>query len=163
MSDDGADLPHASRLDIVPIDLSKMADVDRRASMRRLAQIGVVATHRLLPILATNPFVRDRERRKARLGRGLAEAVTELGVTFVKLGQLLASSPSIAGQTLADAMRCVLDDGPSIPFDQVRAIVEDDLGRPSASVFRRSTKGPSPPRRWRSCTGRPCTTDATSR
>src|SRR6476619_341627 len=127
LSDDGAHVSHASRLDIVPIDLSQMSEVDRAASMRRLVQIGAVATHRLLPILVTNPFVRDRERRKARFGRGLAEAVTELGVTFVKLGQLIASSPSIAGQTLADAMRGVLDDGPSIPFDQVRAIVEDEL------------------------------------
>jgi len=126
---------HAGRLDIVPVDLSKMTEVDRVASMRRLVQIGAVATHRLLPVLATNPFVRDRDRRKARLGRGLAVAVTDLGVTFVKLGQLIASSPSIAGQTLADAMRGVLDDGPSIPFEQVRAIVEDDLGRPLPSVF----------------------------
>ena len=129
------------------------------ASMRRLVQIGAVATRRLLPVLVTNPFVRDRDRRKARLGRGLAVAVTDLGVTFVKLGQLIASSPSIAGQTLADAMRGVLDDGPSIPFEQVRAIVEDDLGRPlgvGVLVDRRTAR--SPLRRSRSCTGRRCST-----
>jgi aarF domain-containing kinase len=126
---------HAGRLEIVQVDLPAMVDVDRLTSLRRLGRITAVVWRRLVPVIVTNVLVRDAERRRARFGRALALAVTDLGVTFVKLGQLLASSPSIAGQTLADAMRGVLDDGPSIPFHQVRAIVEDDLGRSLTSVF----------------------------
>ena len=126
---------HAGRLTIVQVDLPAMIDVDRLTSVRRFVRICAVAGRRLLPVIITNLLVRDPDRRRARLGRALAVAVTDLGVTFVKLGQLLASSPSIAGQTLADAMRGVLDQGPSIPFHEVRAIVEDDLGRPLGSVF----------------------------
>jgi hypothetical protein len=56
-------------------------------------------------------------------------------VTFTKLGQMLASSPSLAGETLSNAMRGVLDDGPSVPIADVRRIVEHDLGRPIDQVF----------------------------
>jgi len=126
---------HAGRLDIVPVDLSTVAPVRRSASLRRLLQLSAVVMHRVLLVIVTNRFVRDRDRRKARLGRSLAIAVAELGVTFVKIGQLLASSPSIAGKTLSDAMRVVLDDGPSIPFEDVRRIVERDLGRRMEDVF----------------------------
>jgi hypothetical protein len=126
---------HASRLEIIPVDLSATTRVRRRTSVRRLVRIGSVVGRRVVPVVATNLFVRDADRRKARLGERLASAASELGVTFVKLSQILASSPSIAGQTLADAMRGVLDDGPPIPFTDVRAIVEADLGRRLEDVF----------------------------
>jgi hypothetical protein len=118
------------------VDLAALTSVTRRASVARLLRIGYVAARRLGPVVLARPFVRDDERRRGQLGRALSIAVTDLGVTFVKLGQLLASSPSIAGQTLADAMRGVLDDGPPVPFDEVRRIVEADLGRPLEQVFR---------------------------
>ncbi len=119
---------HSQRLEITPLDLSATAAVHPTASLLRLAQIVGVLSWRVGPVVLSNPWVRDRERRRARLGKGLATAVSELGVTFVKIGQLLASSPSIAGQTLADAMRGVLDEGPSVPFDDLRRIIEGDLG-----------------------------------
>lgn len=122
-------------LELEPLDLPGLGDVERLVSLRRLLQITAVTGRRLGPVLVTNPFLRDRDRRKARVGRALALGVTDLGVTFVKLGQLLASSPSIAGPTLAEAMRGVLDQGPAIPFAQVRSIVETDLARPLEQVF----------------------------
>jgi hypothetical protein len=126
---------HAGRLEILPVDLSSTTTVRRRTSVRRFVRIGAVFGRRVVPVVAGNAFVRDRDRRKARLGGSLASAASDLGVAFVKFGQLLASSPSIAGETLADAMRGVLDDGPPIPFRDVRAIVEGDLGRPLDEVF----------------------------
>lgn len=133
---------HASRLEIIPIDLTAEVTVRRATSLRRILQICIVGMRLVLPVIVTNVFVRDRSRRKARLGHSLAMAVSALGVTFVKLGQLLASSPSIAGATLADAMRSVLDDGPSLPFDEVRRIVEHDLGRSLKEAF--ATFEPTP-------------------
>jgi hypothetical protein len=118
-----------------PLDLTEYAKTRPLASVARLAHIGAVTTRRLGPVMARRPFVRDPERRRAQLGEALALTVHDLGVTFVKLGQLLASSPSIAGQTLADAMRSVLDDGPAVPFAQVRKIIEADLGKPLDAVF----------------------------
>lgn len=120
---------------IVPVDLHALASVSPLARVRRLLRIVGVTGYRLGPVLLRRPFVRDPEHRRRQLGRALALGVTDLGVTFVKLGQLLASSPSVAGQTLSNAMRGVLDDGPAIPFSEVRAIVEGDLGRPLDAVF----------------------------
>lgn len=121
--------------EVVAIDLGAAAAVRRRDSLRRAVKIGAVVTRRLGPVLARRPFVRDDERRRHQLGEGLNAAVSELGATFVKLGQVLASSPSIAGETLSNAMRGVLDDGPAVPYHQVRATVEADLGRPLDAVF----------------------------
>ena len=115
-----------------------LSDARRRCPtalrVRRLAQITRVTTRQLGPALLRWSRHRDTDLREA-IGRPLRDMVLELGVTFVKLGQLLASSPSVSGAALADAMRGVLDAGPAVPFAQLRAIIETDLGRPLESVF----------------------------
>jgi hypothetical protein len=135
MTEAGSAGRHSARLEITPVDLSATAAVHPAASLLRLAQIVGVLSWRVGPVVLSNPLVKDRDRRRARLGKGLATAVSELGVTFVKIGQLVASSPSIAGQTLADAMRTVLDEGPSVPFDELRRIIEGDLDRTIEEAF----------------------------
>jgi hypothetical protein len=75
--------------------------------------------------------------RRDLLGPPLRRAAEDLGPTFVKLGQLLASSPSIAGPALADQLRGLLDDGPGIELAAIRRIVEEDTGRRFGEVFAR--------------------------
>jgi predicted unusual protein kinase regulating ubiquinone biosynthesis (AarF/ABC1/UbiB family) len=59
----------------------------------------------------------------------------ELGGTFVKFGQIVASSPGLFGPLLADEFRSCLDTGPAIPADQVREFVEDELGMRLEEAF----------------------------
>src|SRR3954470_19367751 len=59
----------------------------------------------------------------------------DLGGTFIKFGQLIASSPSIFGDAVAHEFRTFLDSGPSVPYAQVRAVIERDLGRSLGDVF----------------------------
>src|SRR3954454_1635381 len=61
--------------------------------------------------------------------------VGDLGGTFIKFGQLIASSPSIFGDAVAHEFRGFLDSGPAVPFDQVRAVIEADLGRTLDDMF----------------------------
>ena len=68
-------------------------------------------------------------------GPALRKASQDLGVTFVKLGQILASSPSISGQVLSDEMRGLLDDGPPEPLSELRRTIEEDTGRSFSSLF----------------------------
>ncbi|HEV3495348.1 MAG TPA: AarF/UbiB family protein, partial [Actinomycetes bacterium] len=76
--------------------------------------------------------------------RGLAEAVSAglvdafmaLGPTFVKLGQLIASSPGMFPAPLADACLRTLDDVPPFPAARALEIVEDDLGAAASEIFR---------------------------
>jgi predicted unusual protein kinase regulating ubiquinone biosynthesis (AarF/ABC1/UbiB family) len=73
---------------------------------------------------------------------GLVEAYMALGPTFVKLGQLIASSPGMFPAPLADACLRTLSDVPPFPAAQALEIVEDDLGAAADQVF--ATFDPAP-------------------
>jgi predicted unusual protein kinase regulating ubiquinone biosynthesis (AarF/ABC1/UbiB family) len=66
---------------------------------------------------------------------GLVDAFMALGPTFVKLGQMIASSPGMFPAPLADACLRTLDDVPPFPAEAALAIVEDDLGVAAADAF----------------------------
>ena len=119
---------------IEPVDL-RISTVSRRTRARRAARVAWVLTTRLGPVPLRWLLHRRRRSFRDLLGAPLQHAVFDLGVTFIKLGQLIASSPSLAGEVLANAMRGVLDKGPAVPFDQLRAIIEADLERPFDEVF----------------------------
>jgi predicted unusual protein kinase regulating ubiquinone biosynthesis (AarF/ABC1/UbiB family) len=70
------------------------------------------------------------------LSAGLVDAFVVLGPTFVKLGQLIASSPGMFPAPLADACLRTLDDVPPFPAEKALEIVEDDLGASAAETFR---------------------------
>jgi predicted unusual protein kinase regulating ubiquinone biosynthesis (AarF/ABC1/UbiB family) len=94
--------------------------------------------------LARNPghvlrLRRDRDARGAlaeALSLGLVEAFMALGPTFVKLGQLVASSPGMFPAPLADACLRTLDDVPPFPSAVAVETVEDDLGASAGEMFR---------------------------
>jgi predicted unusual protein kinase regulating ubiquinone biosynthesis (AarF/ABC1/UbiB family) len=67
---------------------------------------------------------------------GAVDAFERLGPAFVKLGQIMASSPGVFPEPLADACQRTLDEVP--PFDSAtaRQIIEDDLGHPPEQLFR---------------------------
>ena len=71
----------------------------------------------------------------AAFGRPLRESFERVGGTFVKFGQIIASSPGLFGDELANEFRSCLDTGPVVPFDQVREVVEVELGRKLEEVF----------------------------
>ena len=87
-------------------------------------------------------FVKDRL--KDRDGEALARhtpekrirlALTELGPTFIKLGQLLSTRPDLAGVQLADELKQLQADVPADPPDLVCSLVEEELGQPVAELF----------------------------
>ncbi|TCN50079.1 putative unusual protein kinase regulating ubiquinone biosynthesis (AarF/ABC1/UbiB family) [Rhodococcus sp. SMB37] len=66
---------------------------------------------------------------------GTVDAFEHLGPTFVKLGQLVASSPGLFPAPLADACLRMLDDVPTFPSEQARAVIEKDLGHKIGEMF----------------------------
>ncbi len=58
-----------------------------------------------------------------------------LGPTYVKLGQLIASSPGVFTPALSEEFESLLDRVRPAPADEVHRIIEDQLGRPAAEVF----------------------------
>ena len=62
-------------------------------------------------------------------------ALTELGPTFIKFGQLLSTRPDLIGPELADELSRLQSDAPSDDFSEVRKTVEQELGKPIEQVF----------------------------
>jgi predicted unusual protein kinase regulating ubiquinone biosynthesis (AarF/ABC1/UbiB family) len=71
----------------------------------------------------------------AALARPLRKSFEDLGGTYMKFGQLVASSPGVFGEEFADEFRTCLDTGPVVPFETVRESIERDLGMPLHEAF----------------------------
>jgi predicted unusual protein kinase regulating ubiquinone biosynthesis (AarF/ABC1/UbiB family) len=78
---------------------------------------------------------RGRDVAEDALARAVSLLFQDLGTTFVKFGQLVASSPGIFGERFSEQFRSCLDTGPAVPFELVRATVESTLGRSLAETF----------------------------
>lgn len=62
-------------------------------------------------------------------------ALTEMGVTFIKLGQILSTRPDVVGPALALELSSLQDDTPADPPERVRALVEAELRKPLGELF----------------------------
>ncbi len=62
-------------------------------------------------------------------------ALTELGPTFIKLGQILSTRADLAGPELADELVKLQSDTPADPPEAVRATIEEELGASADIVF----------------------------
>ncbi len=84
-------------------------------------------------------FTRDRQRRAARVarlrGRILRRAMTILGATFIKLGQVMSSRPDLFPPEMIDELRKLQDRLPQFGFWRVRRIVERELSGKLADHF----------------------------
>ena len=72
---------------------------------------------------------------EASVARAIRATFDELGGTFAKFGQLIASSPSIFGDAVSAELRGALDAAPPVPIAAVRASIATDLGRPVEDLF----------------------------
>ncbi|EOD39952.1 hypothetical protein EMIHUDRAFT_466608 [Emiliania huxleyi CCMP1516] len=59
----------------------------------------------------------------------------ELGATYVKLGQFIASSPTLFPPEYVQEFQKCLDATPPMPWSDVKEIVEAELGRPIGQVY----------------------------
>ena len=52
----------------------------------------------------------------------------ELGTTFIKFGQLLASRPDLVGERISEELSKLHDDNPSVSYDEIKEMIETELG-----------------------------------
>ena len=62
-------------------------------------------------------------------------ALTELGTTFIKLGQMMSTRADMVGPELAEELASLQADTPADPPDVVRATIQAELGYPPEELF----------------------------
>jgi aarF domain-containing kinase len=74
--------------------------------------------------------------------RIVRRAFEALGPIFIKLGQVIASSPGLFPRRYADEFQHCLDRVPPFPLARVRATIAEGLGRPVEQVFAHFDEAP---------------------
>ena len=102
----------------------------------RLRELGrAVTTARLLGragVRTLRPGSRPRSERGA---LALRHSFEELGPTYVKLAQLVASSPGLFPDVLADELRACLDSVPPVPYPEIVEVIDSELGAHHDELF----------------------------
>jgi len=99
----------------------------RRVLPRLLHVARVLFRHRLLGALLG--------RRKLPPPQAVRKAIEELGLTYIKLGQVLAMQRGLLPEAYIDELALLHDRVPAMDVATVRAIVESELGEPVDSLF----------------------------
>ena len=119
-------------------------------SVRRIGEVvGVLAKHRLAEWLSQTEF----DSQKSHLTGGEGElpakqshatrirlAVTELGTTYIKFGQMLSTRPDLVGQEVADELAKLQDGVPPDEPEVALASIATELGRPENEIFARDER-----------------------
>ena len=123
---------------------SKQDDNEINANKRLNEILDVAKKHKVISLLTSSS-----KRKKSDDGSdeeidftGLREAMEELGPAFIKLGQLLASRPDMIGPEIAEDLKKLRDNTPITPFDQMREIVESELGKPLEEIYSEFDENP---------------------
>ena len=72
---------------------------------------------------------------EGRPGQKLARALTDLGPSFIKLGQVLSTRADLLGEEAAADLSDLQDRLPPFPSAEARRTVESELGSPLAGIF----------------------------
>jgi len=122
------------------------AAVDRlERNTRRVGEIvGVLAKYGLADWLKSIPWGRVQGWLQSAGGRAISElkfeervrlALTELGTTFIKLGQMLSTRPDLVGREMAQELSRLQAGTLPDPPEHVRRVIEQELGKPPEALF----------------------------
>jgi predicted unusual protein kinase regulating ubiquinone biosynthesis (AarF/ABC1/UbiB family) len=103
--------------------------------LRRMALTGLAQVWFVLRAVAVWTVRRRGRSLRTAAAEGLVDSFEALGPTFVKLGQLVASSPGLFPSFLADACLRCLDEVPPVDPATARSLLTHGLGRPPEEIF----------------------------
>ena len=90
------------------------------------------------------PFLRNRKLSKEEeLGDSPDESIPirmrkvleELGPAYIKLGQMLSTRPDLVGVEIAEELQKLRDDTPVTPFDEIKEVIETELGDSMNKIY----------------------------
>lgn len=113
----------------------RMAARDRA----RLAELGATLSRHGLGYLGARLGLgtsgTDDELDSPNAPRRLRRALEELGPTYIKFGQILATRTDLLGPKWIAELELLQSDAPTLPFALLRSVVEQALGEPVTSAF----------------------------
>jgi predicted unusual protein kinase regulating ubiquinone biosynthesis (AarF/ABC1/UbiB family) len=74
--------------------------------------------------------------RRRKLAMWIRETLLDLGPTFIKVGQLFSTRADIFPIEFVEELSKLQDRVPAFSYEQTRAIIEDDLGKPIQELYR---------------------------
>ncbi|HOX39250.1 MAG TPA: AarF/ABC1/UbiB kinase family protein [Candidatus Brocadiia bacterium] len=135
------------------VDFSSIAKVPKRAMrMAHIARIMVkhglggiaeqMGLHRHLPTGARlQPHIPSEEPAES-IPERIANAIEELGPTFVKFAQMLSTRPDLLPPEYIQSLKRVFHHVKPFPADQARRTIEEELGRGISELFQDFTNEP---------------------
>ncbi len=78
---------------------------------------------------------REESQKLETVGLRLCRVFSQLGPTFVKLGQILATRPDLLDAKICSELEELQDRAPTVEFAEVRPQLESELGRPISEAF----------------------------
>lgn len=66
----------------------------------------------------------------------------ELGTTFIKFGQLLASRPDLVGERISEELSQLHDDNPPVSYEEIKEMIETQLGGNIEDLFEEFSESP---------------------
>lgn len=90
----------------------------------------------IFQVLLRNDFFRlVRNADDAGAPEKMRRILEELGPTFIKIGQLLATRPDLVPASYSEEFKNLYDGTKPGPFEEVRQVIEDDLQKPLEAAF----------------------------
>ena len=114
----------------------------RRRRSRRYTRIVALAVRHGLGGFLSSRARADLGEDAPRVARALREALAEAGVTYVKLGQMIATRPDLVGEAFARELGRLQSDVPAEPWSVVQETLRAELGTDPDQVFRSVEQDP---------------------
>lgn len=102
------------------------ADLVRRSGLHELLPAKVLVSLRMADAATNEP---------ATFGRRIRSALTELGPTFIKFGQIMSTRPDLLGQDICEELGHLQDQVKPLPFEKMAPVIEKSFGKPVHEIF----------------------------
>ncbi|AMD16943.1 ABC transporter [Methanobrevibacter sp. YE315] len=87
------------------------------------------------------PFLRNRRTKKDETFLDetapirIRKVLEQLGPAYIKLGQMLSTRPDLVGIEIANELQKLRDNTPVTPFNEMKELIEEELGTPLDEIF----------------------------
>ncbi|CAA0115531.1 putative protein [BD1-7 clade bacterium] len=87
-------------------------------------------------------WLRNQRTHRETLPIMLRDTMQDLGSTYIKLGQLVASSPTLFPDEYVEAFQFCLDQTRTLPFEELEPLLEEELGTRLKTRFKKIERTP---------------------